>query len=152
MKSLRRLNKDRVSALLLIALGAAIMIQGSGYKVGNLTHMGAGFVPVVLGALLVLVGAAIGLTAGPADFGDATTARTEWRGWLCIVGSIFAFVVLGTWGGLVPATFVSVLVAALGDRDNSLRDALLLAAAITVAGVVIFVYGLKMTFPMFAWG
>ena len=28
----------------------------------------------------------------------------------------------------------------------------LLAVGITVVGVAIFVYGLKMTFPMFTWG
>ncbi|MEJ0045599.1 MAG: hypothetical protein WDN04_05275 [Rhodospirillales bacterium] len=42
----------------------------------------------------------------------------EWRGWICIVASVLAFVVLGKYGGLLPATFAIVFIAALGDRDN----------------------------------
>ena len=152
MKSLRRLNKDRVSAGLLLILGLAISVQGASYHLGNLTHMGAGFVPVMLGVVIALVGVAIGVTAEPGDFGTAEKKPTEWRGWLCVLGGVVAFVVFGTWGGLVPATFLSVFIAALGDRQNSVRDAVLLAVGITIAGVAIFVYGLKMTFPMFSWG
>ncbi len=152
MRSLRRLNKDRVSAVLLLVLGAFITFQGVSYNLGNLTHMGAGFVPVLLGVVIALVGVAIGVTAEKGDFGTAEEAPTEWRGWLCVLGGVLAFVVFGTWGGLVPATFLSVFIAAMGDRQNSVRDALLLAVGITVVGVAIFVYGLKMTFPMFTWG
>jgi hypothetical protein len=152
MKALRRFNKDRVSAALLILLGLGIVAEGLTYRMGELTRMGAGFIPVVLGTLLALVGVAIGLTAEPGDFGDAKTAPTEWRGWLCILGGVLIFVVLGEYGGLVPATFAAVFVSALGDKGNRVRDAALLAAAITVAGVLIFNYGLKMQFPMFTWG
>ena len=65
MKSWRSFNKDRVSGLLLLFLGAGIGLQGMSYQMGELTRLGAGFVPVVLGTLLVLIGAAIFLTAEP---------------------------------------------------------------------------------------
>ncbi len=152
MKPLRRFNKDRVGAGLLILLGAGIVAQGLTYRMGALTRMGAGFIPVVLGTLLMLVGVAIGVTAEPGDFGTIETMPTEWRGWLCVLGGVVAFVVFGVYGGLVPATLLSVFIAAMGDRTNSIRDAVLLAVGVTVAGVVIFVLGLKMTFPMFSWG
>ena len=152
LSTLRRLNKDRVSAGILVVLGVAITGAGLTYRMGTLTRMGAGFIPVVLGTLLAMVGVAIGVTAEPGDFGTAQSMPMEWRGWLCVLGGILAFALLGVYGGMVPATFFSVLIAALGDRANSLRDALLLALAITVTGVLIFVYGLKMTFPLFTWG
>jgi hypothetical protein len=102
--------------------------------------------------LLMLVGLAIGVTAEPLDFGDSKSAPTEWRGWLCIVGGVGAFVLLGNYGGLVPATFVSVFIAAMGDRGNSVRDAALLALALVVAGALIFSVGLHLQLPLFAWG
>jgi hypothetical protein len=152
MKPLRQFNKDRVGAGLLMVLGVAIVLQGLTYRMGSLTRMGAGFIPVVLGTLLTLVGVAIWLTADPGDFGDAKSMPTEWRGWLCVLAGVLAFVVFGVYGGLVPATFLSVFIAALGDRGNSVRASALLATGITVAGVLIFVFGLKMTFPLFTWG
>jgi hypothetical protein len=152
MNRLRKFNKDRVSAVLLVLIGSGIVYQGLTYRMGTLTRMGAGFIPVVLGVLLVLVGVAIGITAEPSDFGDERSAPTEWRGWLCIVGGVMAFVVLGTYGGLVPATFASVFIAAMGDRGNSVRDAALLAFALVVAGALIFSFGLHLQLPLFAWG
>ncbi len=151
MKPLRSWNRDRIGAALLIVAGAGIVAQGLAYRMGSLTRMGAGFIPVVLGALLMLVGVAIGVTAEPGDFGSAETMPTEWRGWLCVLGGVIAFVVFGVYGGLVPATLLSVFIAAMGDRTNSIRSAVLLAVGVTIAGVLIFVYGLSMTFPMFTW-
>jgi hypothetical protein len=152
MKPLRRFNKDRVGAGLLILMGAGIVAQGLTYRMGQLTRMGAGFIPVVLGTLLMLVGVAIGVTAEPGDFGTKESQPTEWRGWLCVLGGVIGFVVFGVYGGLVPATLLSVFIAAMGDRSNSVRDAATLAVGVTVVGVLIFVYGLKMTFPLFTWG
>ena len=152
MKPIRRYNKDRVSGVVLLLLGLAIVAQGREYRIGTLTHMGAGFIPVVLGTLLSLAGVAIWFTAEPGDFGTTESMPTEWRGWLCVLGGVFAFVVFGQYGGLVPASFISVFIAAMGDRGNSVRASALLAAGITAAGVVIFIYGLGMTFPLFTWG
>jgi hypothetical protein len=152
MKPLRRWNKDRAGAALLILLGLGIVAQGLTYRMGTLTRMGAGYVPVTLGTLPALVGVAIGVTADAGDFGDAKTAPAEWRGWLCILGGVLAFASFGTHGGLVPATFAAVFISALGDCGNRVGHAALLAVGITLAGVLIFVIGLKMTFPRFIWG
>ncbi len=61
-------------------------------------------------------------------------------------------IVIGKWGGLVPATFAMILVAALGDRKNSVRSAFFLALGVTAAAVAIFHYGLQLQFPLFTWG
>jgi hypothetical protein len=151
MKNWRRMNKDRVSGALLVLLGAGIVLQAFSYRMGSLTRMGAGFIPAVLGTLLLLAGIAIAATAEPADFGTSESAPTQWRGWICILAAVLAFVVVGSHGGLVPATFVTVFIASLGDRQNSLRDAALLALGVTLAGILIFSIGLQMQFPLFTW-
>jgi hypothetical protein len=152
MKSWRRFNKDRVSGVLLFVLGCGIVLQGVSYRMGELTRMGAGYIPVVLGALLAAVGIATFVTAESGDFGTAKEVPTEWRGWLCVLGGVFAFVILGEYGGMLPATFISVFIAAMGDRGNNIKQSLLLSAGITAAGLLIFHYGLGMTFPLFTWG
>lgn len=150
--NLRRLNRDRVSAVLLIILGIAIALQALTYRMGTLTKMGPGFIPAVLGGLLAAVGLAIGITAEKGDFGNAKTHHLEWRGWLCILGAVAAFVVFGTYGGLVPASFIAVFIAAMGDKGNTWRSALTLAVAMAIASVVVFHYGLHLQLDMFTWG
>ena len=158
---MNKLTKDRLGGALLVATGAATVVAGTGYGMGTLREMGSGFYPVVLGVLLVLIGLVLFATASRAPDAHLATAPAEmahlagpvvqWRGWLCILGGALSFVVLGQHGGLVPASFVSVFVAALGDRNNSVRDAALLAALMTALGVVVFHYGLHLLLPLFQW-
>ena len=153
MRTRFTLNKDHLGALLLIVLGIGVVMLGNGYRMGTLTTMGAGFIPVVLGGVLIAVGAVLGLSAVAAAPGPKTPPRhpPEWRGWLCILGGVAAFVVLGNHGGLLPAAFASVFISAMGDRKNTVKSAALLAAAMTVAGVLIFSVGLHLQLPLFAW-
>ena len=158
---MNKLTKDRLGGALLVATGAATLLAGTGYGMGTLRQMGSGFYPVVLGALLALIGLVLLATAtrapdahlatAPAEMAHLAGPVVQWRGWLCILGGALSFVVLGQHGGLVPASFVSVFVAALGDRDNSVRDALLLAALMTGLGVVVFHFGLHLALPLFAY-
>jgi len=63
MRLPKGLSKDHYGALMLLGLGAAVFAMGLGYRMGTLNRMGAGFIPVVLGALMVLVGVVLGVTA-----------------------------------------------------------------------------------------
>jgi hypothetical protein len=159
MFSGKSLGKDRYGALLLISLGIATLVLGLGYEAGTLSSMGAGFMPAALGTLLIAVGIALGISAAPQDnekvaiigHSHAGARVPDWRSWLAIVGGVVAFVVLGRHGGLVPAAFASVFISALGDRESTIRSASGLAAVLTVFGVVVFHYGLKLPLALFQW-
>ena len=112
--------------------------------------MGPGFFPLALGVILSLTGALIMLTAR-AD-AHAAAPAAEWRGWLCISAGIVAFVVVGATLGLLPATFATVFISALGDRQNSLRAALILAVSMSVVCLVVFWWLLQVQMPLFRWG
>lgn len=152
-------KRDYYGGALMILIGLGAVVQGATYDVGSLTQMGPGFFPVVLGVILVLLGLSIAGTAHRPMKQALTLEGTkpketglDVRGFCCIVVSIVAFVVLGKWGGLVPASFAITLISALGDRDNSWVTSLLLASLITVLCVVIFWWALKLQFPLFTWG
>lgn len=152
-------TKDRFGALLLVALGGGVAAAGHAYGVGTLTRMGAGYFPLVLGVLTIGVGLLLG--AGTLARAPAVLPRdphlqrrhgADPRGAGMVLVSIAAFIVLGRYGGMVPATFACVLLAALGDRANRLRDALLLAAGATLMGYLVFGLGLQLQFNAFQWG
>jgi hypothetical protein len=155
--AMNKWNKDHVGGALLLAAGVVVVVAGVGYGMGTLRQMGSGFFPVVLGVLMALTGVALLATArrapaaGPTETSHLAGPVVQWRGWLCIVAGVLAFVVLGEHGGLVPASFASVFIAAMGDRKNGWRAASALAAAMTVLGVVVFHYGLHMLLPLFTW-
>lgn len=149
--------KDYCGGVILILLGGSAAITAQGYKLGTLNRMGPGYFPAALGILmalagLVLIGTAMARHArqAAAEAAPGEAHPAEWRGWLCICAGVLAFAGLGTVSGLVPATFACVFIAAMGDHDNRPRDALLLAAGVTLAGVAVFWWGLGILFPLFS--
>jgi hypothetical protein len=114
--------------------------------------MGPGFIPIVLGTVLVLVGAAIGLLPELEAQSHKVEHVMGWRGPLCITCSVLSFAFFGFYGGLITATFVAVFIAAMGDHNNTFRDAMLLAVVMVIVAVVIFSYGLQLQIPLFSWG
>lgn len=158
MEQFQRFNKDILGALLLAAIGAVVAIEGYTYHLGTPVRMGPGLVPFVLGLLMILVAILIAATAGmsaprfPAKKKEARDSRGTIRGWVCILGGVVSFVVLGRYGGLVPASFVTVFVSALGDREATIKGSALLALVLTVCGVLIFHYALRIQLPLLQWG
>lgn len=146
-------HKDYYGGGLMMLIGLGAAIQGSTYRVGTLSQMGPGFFPVALGVLLALTGAVIAATAQRGVvLGKDDDKVPEWRGWLCISGAIVAFIVLGRYGGLIPATFAIVFISALGDRQNTIKKALALSAAMVIVCVLVFWWALQLQFPLFRWG
>jgi putative Ca2+/H+ antiporter (TMEM165/GDT1 family) len=145
-------RRDYYAGALMVIVGGGAAYIGSHYRMGSLTQMGPGYFPTVLGIILAIIGVII---AGSAAYAPvAATAETppirpDWRGWICITGAALLFIALAKSLGLVAATFACVFVAALGDRQNSWKEAGLLATGITVFGVVLFSLILRVQIPLF---
>jgi putative tricarboxylic transport membrane protein len=146
-------RRDFYAGGLMVLLGIGTFLQAQSYKLGTLTHMGPGFFPSILGALLIFVGMLItgSAAASDADDGPIMPPHPEWRGWGCIIAGPLLFILCGYYGGLMPATFACVFVSSLGDRTATLRGSLILATGITVFGALLFSYILKVPFPLFRW-
>jgi len=147
-------TRDYYGGALMMLIGLGAVVQGWGYKVGSLTAMGAGFFPVALGVILILLGIlnAVCAKRQPGTEQAGEKLPSEWRGWICILLSVAAFVVLGKYGGLLPATFAVVFISALGDRENTIKSALILSVVMSVVCVAVFWWALQLQFPLFTWG
>ena len=146
-------RRDLAAGILMTLIGIGAMMQGATYRIGSLTQMGPGFFPVCLGVLMATSGLAITIVARfSATNLEQTNQPPEWVGWAAILGGIVAFVVIGQYGGLLPATFAIVFISALGDRRNTLRGAAALALVMVAIAVVVFWWLLQVQFPLLSWG
>jgi amino acid transporter len=150
-------SKSLYAGILLTMLGVITIMEANTYPIGNLSHMGPGFFPAALGIILALLGVLVGVVGDSEQDGEETpeikkSLRTRARGMLCIVAGMLAFMVLGQYGGLVPATFALVFIASMGDTEHSLKTALILALGTTIVGTLIFSWALQLQLPMFRWG
>jgi hypothetical protein len=158
MSHARRFKKDYYGGALMALVGLAAVSAGLHYQTGTLRQMGPGFFPVAVGALLAFVGVLIAVSspsdvqrkAQPAGHGRVGAAP-DLRGAVCIVLGTLAFMLLGKYGGLIPATFAIVFICALGDRSNTVKHAFLLSVAMCVIAAVVFWWALQLQFPLFAW-
>lgn len=153
-----RLNrKEAWPAALMLFIGMATVIGSTNYQIGTLARMGPGYFPLILGGILMVLGimAVISpsLEGGPAGDGmEILPAATQLKTWFLVVFSVCAFVVVGKYGGLVPATFILTTVSTLADKGNSIKTAIVTGIALTIMTVIVFHYGLQMQFPLFTWG
>lgn len=150
-------RKETWPAAMLLLIGVGTVIGSTNYQFGSLARMGPGYFPLILGAILMILGLMIALSpsleGGPAGDGlDVLPPGTQFKTWLFIIGSVVAFVVVGKYGGLVPATFILTTLATLADKGNTIKTALIIGVVLTIMTVAVFYYGLQMPFPLFTWG
>lgn len=145
-------NRDYISGALVALIGAGAIEEGIGYGIGTLRAMGSGFFPVMLGAMLILCGVLMALFAAPAPDhatpGHHAIGAPDWRGAAAITLAVALFILLADSAGLLPAIFACVFTAALGTRQTTPKEAALLAAGVSVFGVIVFSIGLKVQFPI----
>jgi len=151
MRRLHKLHKDVWGGALMVAIGGGAVLQTAlNYPIGTLQRMGPGYLPLVLGMILIATGVYIAgkaLLTGP---GRAVVQAhpLQWRAWALISLGIACFVGAADYLGLIPAAFMVVFVAALGDRGNSWKSAALLALGIVVVAAVVFWWGLQVQLPL----
>ena len=147
-------GRDYAGGMLMAAIGLAAAFQGSSYQLGTLERMGPGFFPTALGVILAAVGVAIAITARFTRYeGEIEVRAPEWRGWVCIIGALVAFVVLGKYGGLLPGDLRHrVHLGAGRPAEHIPGGAWCWALATVVVAIVVFWWALQLQFPLFQWG
>ena len=149
---------DLVAGGIFVALGLAFAIGARGYELGTAFRMGPGYVPLVLGGSLALLGmAVIGIgvlrwrASGEPLTGEAHHGTVPWRAIALLTAAVFVFGAGVDPLGLVPALLVTTFLAGLADRDNSILAAAVIAVGLTAACVLIFVVLLQLRLPLIGW-
>lgn len=139
-------HADLIGGILLVVIGGAIAIfSATSYSVGTLQRMGPGLFPSVLGVVLAIFGAIIALRS-PRAAGDPLDIRIVTP--ICVILSIVAFALIMPRFGLIPAIFAITIISAIAELKFQPVRILLLATALSVLAISIFVLGLGLQLPM----
>lgn len=150
-------QKDFFAGLLYTVIGGAFAIGASNYSLGTSARMGPGYFPMLLGALLALIGAFVmfkSLTVETAD-GDKI-GSWAWKPLFFVIASNLLFgVLLGglpSMGlppmGLIAAIFGVTLVASKAGDTFDLKEVLILSTILSIGSYLAFVLLLKLQFPV----
>lgn len=145
---------DLLAGGVFVLIGLAFAIGGSTYDVGSALRMGSGYVPLVLGGVLTLLGVSIVVQAFLGGDEEARRLADEQRGevpWsraALLVGSVMFFGATVRGLGLAPSLFVTTFLAALAGHGTGVLRALVIAAGLTALCLLVFVTLLQLRLPM----
>jgi len=135
-------TKDLAAGLIFVFIGLAFGSMALEMELGSARRMGPGYFPLLLAGVLVALGAAIvwqGLRR-PAE----AVGGMPWRGLILVVATPILFGLTLRGIGLMPAVFGVVVISAAASRMARLVPTVLLAVALTLFCVLVFVEGLNL--------
>jgi len=141
---------DLLAGGLIAIIGVYAVWEASGYPFGKLNHMGPGYFPLSLGLLLIVIGLAIVVLEGHA-VSQSSLEFPAMRAMLFVSGGIAAFAVLVERLGLVPAVVAAVAISALADTRNRLVGVVILAGALSLFCVLVFIEALGIPVRAIGW-
>lgn len=139
--------KNLGAGLVFIGLGLFFALQSIfNLRMGTAASMGPGFFPTALGAILIVLGGAIAFASlnRPAN----PIGKVSWRGIVLVIASILFFAVTVRGLGFAPALIGTGLLAGLSSGKLGWLQSLLVAVAIAIFGSLVFIYAIKLPYPL----
>jgi hypothetical protein len=145
---------DLLAGGVFVLLGLAFAIGGARYDVGSALRMGPGYVPLLLGGVLAILGlvivaqAFLGGDPHARELADRERRPVPWVPAALLVASVLFFGATVRGLGLAPSLFVTTFLAALAGHRTGVVRALVTAAGLTVLCLVVFVSLLQLRLPL----
>jgi len=141
-----RSPRDFWAGLLFLAVGIAAAWIARDYPMGTGGRMGPGYFPFVLSTLLGVLGAIIMAVSFTVD--GPKVDRFALRPLFLILLAIVIFGLLAKTLGLAIAIMALVVVSAYGGHEFKWTEVLIAGFVLALFSVLVFVYGLKLPFPV----
>ena len=142
-------QRDFFSGLMFVVIGVGFAIGATNYSMGTSAKPGAGYFPLILSVLMAILGAIVLFksltieTEGGDPVGDIA-----WRPLLVIVGAIGVFGLALPRLGMIITIPILILITSLAGDEFHWKGVLASAAILTFGSWVIFIWGLKLTIPL----
>ena len=142
-----RKPRDFWFGVLFLGFSVLLLDVSGQYDIGTSRQMGPGYFPVVL---CVCLGGLSLLLVSRSFFGEPEPIEAfALKPLLLVLASSLSFGLLVRPAGMLPAAVVVVLIATLAADDMNWIQAALLALGLAAGCVLLFVYGLGQTPPVF---
>jgi putative tricarboxylic transport membrane protein len=141
-----RSPRDFFAGVIFLLFGLCAVLMGREYPMGTARQMGAGYFPVVLGALLVLFGSVIGVRS--LMVAGEKLENIGLRPLLLVLLAIGAFAASVDSMGIVAATILMTVIGAAASPESRWREVVVLTLALLGLSVGAFTYGLGLPFKL----
>jgi hypothetical protein len=142
--------REVIAGGLFLSFAVFGLVLASDYPLGSAMRMGAGYFPLLVSAVLGVLGVVLllrGLTITAAP--DDGERLFNWRPSLMIGGSMLAFACLLPTLGLALATLLMTVLSGLARPHARLPELALLGTLLGLFSTVVFACGLGLNLPVF---
>jgi hypothetical protein len=130
------LSKDLLSGLFFLVVGVFLVIESLFYPIGTLLRMGPGYFPLLVGALMALIG--LGLLLQAYLRAGEKVPRPAVKPLLLVSASLFVFAISLDRLGLVISTVLLIVLSRFASPHGTVKGTIALAAVMVVVAIVIF--------------
>ena len=142
-------QRDFWSGLMFVLVGIGFAWGATNYSFGSSARPGPGYFPFGLGILMTILGAVVLFKALTIEVeGGDPIGAVAWKPLTTIVASVATFGWILPHLGMFIALPILVVVAAFAGDEFHWGEALLNAAILTAGSWFIFIWGLKLTIPL----
>jgi nicotinamide riboside transporter PnuC len=146
MKLELRNNKDFWAGMMFFLIGAGAILMARHYPFGNTLRMGPGYFPLILSVILVVFGLFVMLRGLRKN--EKIQGNWSIRALIVLPFSMALFGILMDLAGFVPALIILPFVSAASSKEFKFKEVLLLTIFLGVLSVAIFIWGLKLPYPL----
>ncbi|MBX5014986.1 tripartite tricarboxylate transporter TctB family protein [Rhizobium lentis] len=137
---------DLLAGALMIGLGGLGFWAARDLTFGTTAHMGAGYLPDITCALLILIGAVVVGKALSKNL--LTTGHWNVKPLLVLSIAVVGFAILAESLGFVISSIWLLVIASLADRESRWREVAASTLILTIVGALVFVWGLGVKLPI----
>jgi drug/metabolite transporter (DMT)-like permease len=145
-------QRDFWSGLMFVTVGVVFAVGATNYSMGTSARPGAGYFPLLLSVIMAILGAIVLFkslvieTAGGDPIGSVA-----WRPLIVIVFGIAAFGFALPGLGMIVTIPILIFITSMAGDEFHWKGVLANAVVLTIGSWVIFIWGLKLTIPLWPW-
>ena len=143
-----RNQRDFGAGIMYMVIGIFFSAIALTYQMGTAAKMGPGYFPFCLGILMFAIGVLVLIQSLSAKAAIEKIPKFNWKVIGIITGSISLFGILLPTMGFLVAILGLVFVSSTASREYNWKSALLNSATLIAFTYLVFVVGLKLTFPI----
>ncbi len=142
-------RKDLGSGAFFIGAGAGYLIYAlKTLPIGQALNMGPGYFPVILSGLLIFFGAILVIRSFVLR-SSSLLGAIPWRAGVMLIVAIAFFATFLDQIGMLPAVFMTSLLAGFASRKIKVVNALIVSSGIAAFCVLVFNYGIGLPVRVF---
>jgi len=142
-------ERDFWSGLMFVVVGIVFAVGATNYSMGSSARPGAGYFPLLLSVIMAILGAIVLFKSLTIETpGGDPIGHIAWRPLLIIVAAIAVFGITIELLGMVVSIPILIFISSLAGDEFRWREVITNAVVLTVFSWAIFIYGLKLTIPM----